>query len=356
MTPADIEAKIHGAVERAKLVANQPYELPSGGELTAELPSNLKDADMKTLGAQVAEAVFAADDMPGGSINACEVFVYRDTLRVMNSRGVDKTQVSHRVMVEAIPTFTNEKESVELYEDHRFTQFDREKVTREIREKMQEVKARAEARKPQVPMTINVLLRPHEISEMMGEIAYDLNYASVYAHANLHHEGEDLQPNGEGDKLTLTMKAVVEGSEKSSFFDEDGAELYDTCLIDQGVVKNYFGSSRFGQYLGVEKPSGSLRCMKVDCGTLTEEQMKQAPYLECVSMSGLQLDLYSDYIGGEIRLAYYFDGEKTVPVTGISMSAKLSQVLNGMRLSEKGGVEGAYQGPQRLLMKDVSVF
>jgi len=78
--------------------------------------------------------------------------------------------------------------------------------------------------------------------------------------------------------------------------------------------------------------------------------------LECVSMSGLQLDLYNDYIGGEIRLAYYFDGEKTVPVTGITMSAKLSDVLRRLSLSAETTVSGAYEGPERLLMKGIAVL
>jgi len=356
MTEEDIRRKIDKAAARARLVSNQPYQLPQEDSLEAELPTDLKDRDMKELGCLIADAVFAADTVPGGSINACEIFLYRDTLHVMNSRGVNKTQVTHRVMIEAIPTFTDEKESVELYEDHRFTCFDPEAVTCEIAEKMKEVRDRAAAQKPAVPMTVNVILRPHEISEMLSEMAYDLNYASVYAHSNLHHVGDDLQKDGTGDKITLTMKAVVEGSERSAFFDEDGAALWDTCLIDRGVVKNYFGSSRYGQYLGVEKPSGNLRCAKVEAGSLPEAEMKKEAYLECASMSGLQLDLYSDYIGGEIRLAYYFDGEKTVPVTGISMSAKLSEVLKEMKLSKETVVEGAYQGPSKLLMKNVSVF
>ena len=73
-------------------------------------------------------------------------------------------------------------------------------------------------------------------------------------------------------------------------------------------------------------------------------------------MSGIQVDLYNDYIGGEIRLAYYFDGEKTLPVTGISMSGKLSRVLSAMRLSNQSVTEGAYEGPACLLMPGISVL
>ena len=356
MTEDDVKQKIETAVRRAKLVSNEPYELPDGGKETAELPSNMKDRDPKELGQQIADAVFAADTVPGGSINACEIFLYRDTVRVINSRGIDKTQQQHWVMIEAIPTFTEKAESVELYEDHRFTDFDPAKVTAEIARRMAEARDRFTAKKPAVPMEINVLLRPHEITELLNELADDLNYQSAYMHANLHKIGDDLQANGDGDKLTVMMKAQVPGSEQSASFDADGAAFTDTSVIRDGVAAANFGSSRFGQYLGVEKPTGDLPCIQAEAGTLTDADMKKAPYLDCASLSGLQLDLYNDYIGGEIRLAYYFDGEKTVPVTGISMSGKLSDALASLRLSQCIVTEGAYEGPQYLLLKGMTVL
>jgi len=356
MTEADIRAKIETAAARARLVDNAPYELPEGGELNAALPTNMDGEDVKALATRIADAVYAADNIPGGSINALEIFIYKDTVRVRNSRGVDKTQTTHRVMIEAIPTFTEGGESVELYEDHRFTTFDAEKVTAEIAEKMREVRDRAAAQKPQTPMRVNVVLRPKEIYGLVSNLAHDLNYAMVYSHGNLHKIGDDLQEGGSGDKLTVTLRGVIEGSELSGYFDSDGTELTDTCVIKDGKTAAYFGASRYGQYIGVERPSGNLRCGEVEAGTLTDEEIASAPYIECASLSGLQLDLYNDYIGGEIRLAYYFDGKQTVPVTGISMSGKLSEVLAGMRLAKKTTISGQYKGPEKLLMKDIAIL
>lgn len=357
MTEADAAKKIEAAAARARLVFNEPYTLPEAGTLTAELPSNMRDEDPKALGCRIAEAVFAADTVEGGSINACEIFLYRDTLRVRNSRGVDKTQRQWRVMIEAIPTYTTDRESVELYEDHRFTSFDPARVTAEIAERMREVRDRSMAVKPATPMTVNVLLRPHEIRELLCDLASDANYAAVYAHANLHKVGDDLQPGGDGDKLTFSLKGILPGCERSTYFDADGLALRDTCLVRNGVVESYYGSNRYGQYLGVQQPSGDLPlCVSAEPGSLRAEDVKKAPYVECASLSGLQVDLYNDYIGGEIRLAYYFDGEKTVPVTGISMSARLSDVLSHLLLSDTVCLDGAYEGPDRLLMKNVAVL
>lgn len=356
MSESDIAEKIDAAVSRAKLVSNPPYTLPERDTLHAELPTNMKDADMKALGCRIAEAVFQADTVPGGSINACEIFLYRDTLRVLNSSGVDKTQVTHRVMIEAIPTFTDDHQSVELYEDYRFTVFDPEKITAEIADKMAAVRDRVSAQKPQTPMTVNVLLRPHEIEELLLEYAWALNYSAVYSHANPIKLGDDLQKDGDGDRISFTMKGIVAGSDRSALFDDDGLALTDTCLIQNGVVKNYFGSNRFGQYLNVEKPSGSLKCISLGAGSFSKQQLKAQPYLECASLSGLQVDLYNDYVGGEIRLAYYFDGEALRPVTGITMSGKLSDVMRHLRLSRETAVQGSYEGPSLLLMQGITVL
>ncbi|MBP5311696.1 MAG: hypothetical protein J6112_02550 [Clostridia bacterium] len=355
MTDEDIAAKIETAKSRALLMSNEPYELAPAGTLEAELPTDLNEYAPDELGRMIADAVFAADTVPGGSINALEIFIYRTVIHVINSRGVDKKQTVHRVMIEAIPTFTDEKQSVELYEDYRFTKFDAAKLTAEIAEKLREASDRVKAEKPEKELDINVVLRPAEIEELAYELAWDCNYQTIYSHANLHAKGDDLQ-QGDGDKLTITMKAVVPGSEHSAFFDSDGSTLKDTVVIRDGIVADSFGSIRFGQYLGVEEPSGSLSCLKMEPGTLTDEELASEPYIECASMSGMQLDLFNDYIGGEIRLAYYHDGSTVKPMTGISMSAKLSDVLAAMRLHEKTDIRGAFDGPVRLLMKNVKVL
>lgn len=355
MNEGDITKKIAEALSRAKLVSNEPYVLPGEGVLNAALPTNLDKYAPEELGKMIADAVYAADNTPGGSINALEIFIYKDTKRVVNSRGVDKTETKYRVMIEAIPTFTDGKQSVELYEDYRFTVFEPEKLTAEITEKMREVKDRFKAQKPGKELNINVILRPHEIKKLMSKLANDQNYSTIYMHANLHKEGDNLQ-NGDCDRLNVTMKAIVEGSERSAYFDDDGAQLFDTEIIKDGIVCGSFGSSRFGQYLKVQRPGGDLKCISVGAGTLTDAEIKKEPYLECVSMSGLQLDLYNDYIGGEVRLAYYYDGEKTVPVSGITMSAKLSDALSSLRLYNKTDVCGEYEGPLKIMLKNVSVM
>ena len=74
--------------------------------------------------------------------------------------------------------------------------------------------------------------------------------------------------------------------------------------------------------------------------------MRKEPYLECASMSGIQLNIEQNYIGGEVRLGYYFDGKTKTPISGISISGKLDEFLSSLKLS-KETVSGAYyEGPK----------
>lgn len=343
-TEEEAREKIRSAKAKAALISNEYYNLPCAETLDGVIESNFSDYEPKALAAEMAKAVFSADTLGMGSVNALEVFINKHTVSVKNSLGVDKRAVKYSAMIEAIPTW-NEGESVELYEAIRTSEFDFDAIKNEIEEKMREVRDRGIAKAPQNKLSCPVVLPAEELSTLFGELAYTLGYASVYTKQNPFSEGDPIQKAPTGDKITLTMKGQLKGSTSSALFDGDGTTLKDAKIIEDGVAVAYFGGDRFAQYLG-KRATGDLACYEVECGTLSDGELNSAPYFECVSMSGLQLDIYNDYIGGEVRLAYYFDGEKKIPVTGISISGKLSDALNSIRLSNKATQSGRYKGPK----------
>ncbi|MBQ9704422.1 MAG: hypothetical protein IJV68_07780, partial [Clostridia bacterium] len=133
-----IAKEIESAKKKAALAGNKPYALPENETGIWESESNFKGYSAPELAAMVADAAFKADSYEGGSINALEIFIYKDTVTVKNSRNIDKTETQYSAMVEAIPTWNGEKESVELYECYNFTEFDAAAVTAEIDGKMRE--------------------------------------------------------------------------------------------------------------------------------------------------------------------------------------------------------------------------
>lgn len=355
MTDDDIISKASDAVARAKLVSNKPYGFPDAGTLDAKIATNLDATTHSELGAKIADAVFAADKIDSGSINAAEIFVYRDVTRVVNSEGMDKTQTKYHAMIEVIPTFTDDDESVELYFAHEFVNFDPDRITGEVAKKMEEVKNRKVAIKPEVPLCSDVLLHENEVWELMAQFASDLNYYNVYAKSNLHKKGDLIAENNGGDLITIDMVGSINGAVGSSYFDAEGTTLISTRIIEDGKVVGYYGSHRFAEYLG-EIDTGDLGCMVLENGTLNDNDLACADYIECISLSGLQLDLYNDYIGGEIRLAYLHCGENVTPITGITMSGRLSEVLKTAKLSSKTITANRYSGPDKMLIKGMSIM
>lgn len=351
-TAEQLRALIDEAVGKALLIDNQAYELPEKQTGSYTVESNFADYAPGELAGLIAEAVFSANDIPNASLNSVEIFLNRHTETVVNSRGLDKIQVRYDAMVEAIPTYNGEKQSVELYQQYNFSTMDPEAIRAEIAGKLAAVKARYEAVTPEQPLDCPVVLNRQELAELFGSIAQDLNYATVYAHANLFRKGQPIQKDPTGDPIGITMKGQISGSVRSARFDSDGLSLGSIRLVEDGQAVNYYGSNRYGQYLG-ETPTGSLPCLAADPGTAGTPQ---GAYLEVISMSGLQVDLYNDYIGGEIRLAYYHQGRQVLPVTGISISGCLSQVLNTIRLSSDTAVYRGYQGPAQAILSQMKIF
>lgn len=354
-TEDSMEEKIASTIQNAQIINNKPYTLPGGetGEYTIE--SNLQEKSISELAFEVADTVFAANTLPNAALNSVEIFLNKYTDTVANSQGLHKTQHRYTAMVEAIPTYNGDQQSVELYEQYHFSSLDPETLREEIAGKLQEVKARYEATKPELPMDCKVVLNKLELSELLFSIADDLNYSTVYGHSNLYSKGDLIQKHLTGDPISIRMAGSVPGNINSACFDSDGMSLKDIQLVEDGKVINYYGSSRFGQYLN-ETPTGNLRCLSAKAGSADLKELKTEPHLEVISMSGLQVDFFNDYIGGEIRLAYYHDGDTLTPVTGISISGKLQDVLSSIRLSTETATHNGYTGPAKAVLSGMKIF
>ncbi len=352
-TEDEARKKIADAAAKAALISNEFYTLPSDESLDGHIPSSFDDEDIKAAAEKIARAVFSADMLGRGSVNALEIFINKNRISVKNSCGIDKCETKYTAMVEAIPTWTDGG-SVELYSAEWFSSLDEIKLKSDIEQKMREVRDRGAAEKPSTALSCPVLISAGELSELCVELTYGLNFASVYSHANPFSVGDAVQKAPTGDKLTVTRRGVIPGSASSALFDEDGTTLIDAEVIRDGVAVGYYGAGRFAQYLE-KTPTGNLACVELKVGSLTDAELKSAPYFECVSMSGLQVDVFNDYIGGEVRLAYYFDGEKKIPLTGISISGKLSDALNSIRLAQECTTRGRYIGPKYALLEGIAI-
>ena len=85
-------------------------------------------------------------------------------------------------------------------------------------------------------------------------------------------------------------------------------------------------------------------------------QEEAVKYLEIIALSGIQIDVYNDYIGGEIRLAIYHSDNTTYPVSGISFSGSYKKCLNELELSKEVIKISGYNGPKSIKLKSLSIL
>ncbi len=354
-TEQELAEAVARAHARALLVFDEPYTQPVGGCEVYTDDGPLVGMDPVALAADIADVIASAPAPDATAVNALEIFVKDVATRVCNSCGVDKTQTKRTASFEYIPTCDGEGLSVELYQFDTIASLDKEALRDAVSAHMADVAARVKAVTPTEHPACAVLLPSHELRSLVRALTYDLSYGAAYNHSNLYQIGDDIQAGAVGDRLTVKACAQVPHSPAGAHFDADGTTLADRTLLREGVCVGRFGAHRMAQYLG-EEATGQLPCVDVAAGTASQEQLRAQEYLQIVSMSGLQVDLFNDYIGGEVRLAYHVKGAQRIPVTGISISGKLREVLRTLRLSADCVTDGNYHGPAVARLDGMQIY
>lgn len=348
-TKAELDKKVADAVFAARFVRNAAFDLVKGDRRRTW--KEREDAtDPYELIDGIAGAFFSAAT-PVSRFNALEVFHTRTTVRIVNSEGVDATKTTAKVDVEAIPSHDGPERKVELIRMYAYKTVDLDKVREDARIAIADVALRYDAGKLPAIGKADVVLRSDEVEEFFRELVGDLSYEGVYRKNTDKKVGDMIQKDPKGDLLTIGWTL----SSKADAFDRDGVRLAPVTVVENGKLVSHYGSNQYAQYLGMT-PTGSFPTITAARGTSTAAKMTKKPHLEIIALSGIQIDVYSNYIGGEVRLAVWFDGKDRIPVSGFSFSGAIDAALSDLVLS-KETVEGLrYHGPKYLLLKGMDVL
>jgi predicted Zn-dependent protease len=103
------------------------------------------------------------------------------------------------------------------------------------------------------------------------------------------------------------------------------------------------------------RPTGVFGGSRLENGTRTEAELKEAPYLQVESFSALGVNPMNGFFGGEIRLAYLYDGKTVTPVTGGSVSGNLTEAQKNLIFSKETYRNRRYEGPALVRIQGVTV-
>lgn len=348
METTEIREALQKAYHAAALVDNEYYELNSGKkEDFVKSGSQFAGQSLEESTRQIVEALYGADNSAEVFINSAEVFTSRIVRRIVNSRGVDVSYETYLVSGEYVVQCV-EPQDVETY--HQFSYHDAEldALRRDVAEAFAMTQARAEADRPPRAGKYTVLLSGKNLQEIIQYYFGRSGAGMIYQKYSNYQIGDHVQGNAiQGDALTIYMKA------KEPYSDE-GIVMKDRLLMEGGTLKMFHGGCKHSYYLGIE-PTGEYTSISVPVGSRTLEELKASPYLHIVSFSDFQMDLMSGHFGGEIRLAFLYDGEKVTPVTGGSVNGSILAVQGNLLFSKERYQNDAYEGPYAVRIEGVDV-
>ena len=353
----EVGENIKEAVFNAKLALNPYYELPKKQDKPIELESNFKDRDFAEIAEDVAKAVFSneMDDVLYSA--ATEIFINRVERHIINSQGLDNSEVRYYGEIELIPTYDGKDKEVEIYHMMRFSNFDFDEIKNGVKEVLDIVKDRYRAIDlPKGLDGINIIIDGEEVGEVFYYFAEDLGYYTKFTQSNLCELEKSIQgDNVQGSLLSLSMVPYWKGASRSKSIDDDGISLKECQIVEKGVAKKRWGNNAFGYITGEKNPTGNLPIIKVEPGQKSFAEMAQKPYIRCVRFSAMQMDRLSGLVGGEVRLGYYFDGQKEIPVTGFTFTGNLHELKGLMEYSKEEVTYSDYHGPKYILLPKTKI-
>ena len=352
-TATESEAKelIDALRYRASLVKNRPYTLhaPKAAE-----PAEEQTIDVADISRTFLEAMRDLPETPGEDINSYEIFVSEKHRRFINSEGIDVEESYPDSMIEVVVNARDEKREIELYRSFSSGTCDAAALKRDLLRAMQTGRDRLRALPTPALGKADVLFTTADACEIYSCFAQRLDAELIYRGISTWKAGESICRAFAGDAPTLCAVRTLENSSANRRYDAEGAPVRDVVMMENGVVRRNLGSRMFSSYLGLED-SFIPTNFTVSGGSRSEKELRSGPYLEVVEFSDFQVDAVTGDLFGEIRLAYLHDGEKTVPVSGGSVSGNLLNLAENMLLSKETVQHNNWSIPSATLIRGVTV-
>lgn len=345
MTDKEIGERLKSAYFAAQFAANPYYELEKGDGTVKTVESASKSSEEAA--AAMAGALFSVDVHEDAFINSAEIFAENQHIRIVNSNGIDVSYNKFTVYGEFITQCTTE-EDVELYYDFEYNEVNEKALAEKAEEGIKAARDRSSAQRSLKGGNYDVILSGESMATVFEYYIGKSNAAFIYAKYSDYKVGDELQgSDAKGEKLNLTLAATEP-------YSNQGIKMSDLVLTENGTLKAIHGTSRFAQYLGI-KPTGPYSKIRLEAGTKSFDEMKKAPYLHIIKFSDFQMDNFTGHFGGEIRLAYHFDGKNVSKVTGGSVNGIITEAHKNFIFSKERYSDSHYEGPFAVRIENAAV-
>ena len=348
---AEVRRTIADLIQEAQYVRNPVYTL---NEPDGQKPAVQELPDVRAIARDFIDVMNDLPETAGEDINSYEIFVNANTIRFVNSNGIDVTSVYPSSMLEVVVNARREAHEIELYRLYRSGTCDKAALKQEISETMRYGRDRLAA-----VSTPNLGKYPVVFSTDAATAIYDyfidrMNTVMKYRRLSNWEIGRPIAEDIRGDKVTIRAVRQLENSSSNQAYDREGAAVQDRLILDQDVPAAYFGPRQFSQYLDVQDsfiPGNFV----AGGGTKDAAELRSGSYLEIVEFSDFQVETMTGAIAGEIRLGYLHEGDTVKVVTGGSVSGSMQDFVKEMYLSRQMKQYNNMRIPAVTRLENVSV-
>ncbi|MCD7738375.1 MAG: hypothetical protein LUH58_04955 [Lachnospiraceae bacterium] len=184
--PAATEEEIAGKCQKAYLaagfVANPYYELPAGKkEECVTVQSDMTQMSLEQAAGVMVKALFLADDQEKAFLNSAELFVEKNSCRIVNSKGVDVSYVKYNVNGEFVVQ-CKEPQDVETYQHFSYDNLNTEGLTELVKETLKMTRDRAMATTAPATGTYDVILSDEYAATIFDFYKDRGNGSIIYQH------------------------------------------------------------------------------------------------------------------------------------------------------------------------------
>lgn len=347
-TYEEVAKAVKSAYFAAGFVPNPTYRLPDAVcAAHAEIESDLAGLSVEDAAIKMAEALYSAETDADSFINSAEFFAEKKNCHFISSWGSDVGYTKYTVRGEFVVQ-CKQPEDVETYHEFAYDTLDTGALREKAAEALAQVKDRAVA-KPELPTgTYNLILSGDTVAEVLSYYVARSSAQMIFPKYSSWKTGDYIQSGDPAnEKLNISLHASVP-------FSREGIKMTDRELIADGTVKVIHGAARLCSYLDVE-PTGDYEAYGCGNGTVRFADMKNTPYLYAVAFSDFQMDVMTGNFGGEIRLAYWFDGERVRIVTGGSVNGNITDKSGRTEYSVERYECESYRGPLAMKFSGVTV-
>lgn len=330
-TATEAEAKkiIDDLYERASYVKNPYYELNKKPVKGVD-----ENFDPQQMAKDYIEAMQQIPETSCEDINSYEIFAENCKRRYVNSEGIDVTVSYPSSTLEVVVNARNDEHEIELYRMYTAGTCDRENLVKEISDTLKYGRDRLVAKPTPSAYKAAVLFSTQDSVQIYRWITDKMMASMKYRGMSDWEIGKAICNDVKGDTFTISAVKELNNSSKNFPVDAEGAEVRDMDIIKDNVPVSYWGDVQFRHYLGVED-SFIATNFKAEGGRLSESEIRTGTYLEPVELSDFSVDIITGEIAGEIRLAYWHEGDKVTPVCGGSVTGTLTELISDVKLSKE---------------------